>query len=246
MYEGSRDRRRTARKEGGSERVNETTQRTTARPRRRPPGTSPILSYGSAFLAVTVVAAGWRIWVLEKQVDGLEAANTSYAEELLRTRREMSDALVRGAAARAVDERDAQALRARHPDEAELLSTILSLAREGVTWSETGDNRSTGFHSAAFVGHVLRATGHTMGFLELASDPAVSRDKLFQNLRYKASPAVGDLVFYPGDMVLFYFADRNGRPFVVGMTPRGIRALSPDFVEPLGFREFRFAGRVRS
>jgi hypothetical protein len=85
-----------------------------------------------------------------------------------------------------------------------------------------------------------------MGFLELASDPAESSQHLFSSLRYKQSPEPGDLVFYPGDIVLFYFVDRSGRPFVIGMTPRGIRALEPGFAEPLGYREFRFGGRVHS
>jgi hypothetical protein len=230
-----------------SETVNEAAPPRPPRPfRRARRETHPGLVYGFLFLIAAVVGAGVRIWVLEKNIDRLESQVGAYADQIVAMQREMSDALVRGAPRREVNERDVQALRAHHPEEAEILGVILSLQREGVAWSGTGDSRSTGFHSAAFVAHVLRTTGHTMGFLELVADASASRDRLYQSLRYKEAPSIGDLVFYPGDLVFFYLADRAGRPFVIGMTPRGIRALEPSFTEPLGYREFRFAGRVRS
>lgn len=217
--------------------------RVARRPRKE---ASPALAYGFLFLVAAVVAAAARIWVLERDVDRLQAENQAHMDHVVAMQREMSDALVRGAPGREVNERDVQSLRVRNPEEAEILSAILSLGREGVVWSDTGDDRTAGFHSTAFAAHVLRATGHTMGFLELSGDATASRDRLFQSLRYKETPSIGDLVFYPGDLVLFYFADRNGQPFVIGMTPRGIRALEPSFTEPLGYREYRFAGRVGS
>jgi hypothetical protein len=36
--------------------------------------------------------------------------------------------------------------------------------------------------------------------------------------------------------VLFYYLDREGRPFVIGMTPMGIAALEPEFATPVGYR----------
>jgi hypothetical protein len=41
-------------------------------------------------------------------------------------------------------------------------------------------------------------------------------------------------VFYPAGYALFWFVDRNNRPFVIGMTPTGIVALEPNFAERTG------------
>lgn len=229
-----------------SARVNDNPNRVSVlRPRRRRQNHNVAL-YALAILGLSTGLASWRVWHLEKSLARMEEAALALTDEIHRMRREVSEALVRGAPTRDVDERDAQALRRAHPEEGEILAQILRLRRERVAWAESANDPQIGFHSAGFVGHVLRETGHTMGFLELASDPGESSLHLFSSLRYKQTPEPGDLVFYPGDIVLFYFQDRSGRPFVIGMTPRGIRAFDPGFAEPQGYREFRFGGRIRS
>ena len=229
-----------------SARLNEDPNRVSVLGPRRRRRRNQAAFYALAILTVSTVLAGWRIWQLERTLARMETTSAALIDEIHRMRREVSEALVRSAPSRSIDERDVAALRSRSPEDADLLAEILRLDREHVGWSESGDNPQDGFHSAGFVGYVLRETGHTMGFLELASDPGESSQHLFQSLRYKESPVAGDLVFYPGDIVLFYFPDRQGRPFVMGMTPKGIRAFDPAFAEPLGYREFRFGGRLRS
>jgi hypothetical protein len=70
----------------------------------------------------------------------------------------------------------------------------------------------------------------------LLSAPASEvRYNLQQVLPPTSQPSIGDVVFYDLGYTMFYFKDENGEPFVVGMTPLGVLALRPDFMNVLGY-----------
>lgn len=117
-----------------------------------------------------------------------------------------------------IDFVDLKVIYSLYPRQAELLEVILDLRKRGVGWGLHGTTPSEGFNSPVFAAYVLRQV--SIGFNELVES---------------SSPEVGDLVVYPAGYHLFYFKDKDNRPFVIGMTPLGIVALNPDFAKPIRF-----------
>jgi hypothetical protein len=197
---------------------------------------------------ISVVLLGYAMVSLyhaNQEVLRLQQEAEALGAEVERVQSELRLVLINERHMRTVDGRDVRALRRYSPRAANVLQRILELKTGGVSWAREGADVETGFDSPSFVSFILREMDLTMGYLKLGDDPYSSSNILFQNLRYVAKPDVGDLVFYPAGYVFFYFQDRRGRPFVIGMTPRGVRALDPKFAEPIGFRNFWFAGTVR-
>jgi hypothetical protein len=114
---------------------------------------------------------------------------------------------------------------------AALLETILKLRDKGLAWHLGGRTPEQGFDSPGFVVYVLRLQNLPGGSLERATS-----EYLLQNLPEVADPDTGDLVFYEGGYVLFYFQAYQGDPFVIGMTPFGIVPLRNDFAKIIGYR----------
>lgn len=179
-----------------------------------------------------------------QQVSALQQETGALNAEIERVELELRTALIQKRHLRPVDGRDVRALRRHSPREADLLESILNLRGGGVTWAGSGADLEEGFDSPSFVSYVLRELNLTMGYLKLGDDPHSSSRILFENLRYVPEPEMGDLIFYPAGYVFFYFQNHRGQPFVIGMTPHGIQALDPQFAEPIGFRNFWFAGKV--
>jgi hypothetical protein len=197
---------------------------------------------------VSVVLLGHAMVALygaNQQVAALEEETGALNAEIERVEHELRTALIQKQHLRPVDGRDVRALRRHSSREAELLESILDLRSGGVSWAGAGADLEEGFDSPSFVSYVLREFDLTMGYLKLGDDPHTSSRILFENLRYVPEPEIGDLIFYPAGYVFFYFQNRRGQPFVIGMTPYGIQALDPQFAEPMGYRNFWFAGTVQ-
>lgn len=124
----------------------------------------------------------------------------------------------------------------RHPREAEILRFIIELREQGVGWHLGGQAPEDGFDSPSFAEFVLRQFRLAPGGATAGLTLLEASRRLYDTLPRARSPQVGDLVFYPSGYVMFYFVDRQDRPFVIGMTPFGIVALKWDFARIDGYR----------
>jgi hypothetical protein len=117
--------------------------------------------------------------------------------------------------------------------EGRVLGKIFDLQMMGVSWHLSGQSPGEGFDSPSFAAYVLERTGVPVG--EIRPGIRLSA-QLMENLDPIEEPAPGDLLFYPGGYVMFYYEDMKGEPFVIGMTPFGIVSLDPGFDEPDAIR----------
>jgi len=124
---------------------------------------------------------------------------------------------------------------------APVLGTILELRERNIGWSLGGTDPGRGFDSPSFAAFVLREHGALPADDGAAGNDLLQRSRqLFDSLPAAEEPQVGDLVFYPAGYALFWFVDRNNRPFVIGMTPTGIVALEPNFAARAGVRRPKY------
>ena len=189
--------------------------------------------------ALETEIAGYRQDVAALQGE-LQRANDELAAakaELEDTRQHLREALDLARYTRPIDFVDLKVIYSRYPGPARALERILELREQGVGWHLGGQDPAVGFDSPTFAAYILRELGLPgAGAAPADSLPGTSR-RLFETLPPTDRPEVGDLVFYPAGYVLFQFADKDGNPVVVGMTPSGIAALAPDFARPLGYRK---------
>lgn len=113
-----------------------------------------------------------------------------------------------------------------------LILDIIGMKMEGVGWKLNGYSPEVGFDSPSFAAWLLNKN-------ELLRIEPSQRYRLPEMLPETDNPRTGDLVFYDSGYAMFYFRDRSGHPFCIGMTPLGIVALEINF----GPRLLRF-GRV--
>lgn len=118
-----------------------------------------------------------------------------------------------------LDWSDVKLLASQSPELARLLLAIR--ARRGVPF-DLSNTPERGFSSPGFAAHILQQLGRLPG----DGDPSEALSRLPSA---RGSPAPGDIVRYETGYAMFFFRDRSGRPFVVGMTPVGIAALRPNF-----------------
>ncbi len=112
-----------------------------------------------------------------------------------------------------LDWSDAKAIFSR-VEWASLLLSIHELQEAGVGW-DLSNTPERGFHSPGFAEYVLdRSFGLSLSDLERTENQ---------------HPRPGDVVVYDTGYTMFYFRDRDGIEFVIGMTPVGIVALKYDF-----------------
>lgn len=124
---------------------------------------------------------------------------------------------------------EAKVLASQIPLGGELLMHIGEYRNQGIgwAWENTPDE---GFVSPGFAGFILQEMQVVPGELSPI-------DALFTLPLTNQQPRPGDVVVYDADFAMFYFQDRDGKEFVVGMTPVGIVALSYDFgVRRVGVR----------
>ena len=196
-------------------------------------------------LVVTILPLVYVVSLLHsanQKLDDLEEKTALMHTQMEEVQHELRIALVQRRFVRSIGYRDVKAMRRRHPQEAEMLHRILELRDLDVGWQAGGISPRDGFDAPSFTAYILREFDQLMGYMDLGDDMQSGHRALFENLRYVSEPEVGDLIFYPADLVFFYFADHRGHPFIIGMTPSGIRALDAEFATAIGYRNFRFAG----
>jgi len=103
-----------------------------------------------------------------------------------------------------------------------LILDIIGMKMEGVGWKLNGYSPEDGFDSPSFAAWLLNKN-------ELLRIEPSQRYRLPEMLPETDNPRIGDLVFYDSGYAMFYFRDRNGHPFCIGMTPLGIAALEINF-----------------
>ena len=135
-----------------------------------------------------------------------------------------------------LDPVDLKDLFSRYPHASRGLELIMHLRERNVGWRLGGQNPDVGFDSPSFAAFVLQELGLLEDGFEPGESLLATSRRLFERLPPTGSPEVGDLVFYPAGYVLFFYRDRDGQPFVIGMTPMGIAALEPEFASQLGYR----------
>lgn len=97
-----------------------------------------------------------------------------------------------------------------------LLGRVLDMRSQNTRFS-TANKPGVGFNSPGFTGHVLGR---------------VARGKTVKSLPETDTPQLGDIIRYRNGFDMFLLQDARGEHFVIGMTPVGIAALSPDFGVP--------------
>lgn len=103
-----------------------------------------------------------------------------------------------------------------------LILDIIRMKMDGVSWKLNGYSPETGFDSPGFAAWLLNKN-------EILRIEPSRRYRLPEMLPETDNPQIGDLIFYDSGYAMFYFRDRYGHPFCIGMTPLGIAALEINF-----------------
>ncbi len=103
-----------------------------------------------------------------------------------------------------------------------LILDIIGMKMEGIGWKLNGYSPEEGFDSPSFAAWLLNKN-------DLLRIEPSQRYRLPEMLPETDNPRIGDLVFYDSGYAMFYFRDRYGHPFCIGMTPLGIAALEINF-----------------
>ena len=103
-----------------------------------------------------------------------------------------------------------------------LILDIIRMKMDGVSWKLNGYSPETGFDSPSFAAWLLNKN-------EILRIEPSRRYRLPEMLPETDNPQIGDLIFYDSGYAMFYFRDRYGHPFCIGMTPLGIAALEINF-----------------
>jgi hypothetical protein len=120
-------------------------------------------------------------------------------------------------ASHAINPDDLKAIIVRNPPPAENILEAILESRDVAKWNLYGNSPEEGFNSPNFANYILKRSG--------ISAPSLEGGETTD------TPRPGDLAFYPGGTVMFYFRDANDQPFVIGMTPLGVLSLNPDFAK---------------
>jgi hypothetical protein len=103
-----------------------------------------------------------------------------------------------------------------------IILDIFDMKYSGVGWKLNGYSPEVGFDSPSFAAYLLNK--HSLVQID-----ASQRYRLPDLLPETDNPQSGDLIFYDSGYAMFYFRDRYGHPFCIGMTPLGIAALEINF-----------------
>jgi hypothetical protein len=177
----------------------------------------PILLAGILlwFTSVRVIHARQEVARYQKSINEY-VKRVSELEERLRQSTSYVEHIVQ------LDWSNVKYLHSRYPRQAELLERIIMLKEREVKWKLGGSSPEEGFDSPSFAAYLLDRVG-------LLRIPFSERYRLRELISPTSEPEVGDLIFYDTGYTMFYFKDRRGEPFCVGMTPAGIVALEIRF-----------------
>lgn len=213
------------------------------------------------FTIIPIVIAAILIWYTSNrinyyldQTNKLKKTNQELAENLARTEKKLkeialqlmgTEAILKDATdfqkfIHPIDFVDMKHISSRYPNQARALKLILDLRGQNVSWYLGGVSPNVGFDSPTFALYILSELN--LPGRKITPGPSLLKTsrKLFEILPQASQPEVGDLTFYPSGYVMFYFQDKNNRPFVIGMTPFGILALDPEYAKPTGYRRISY------
>ena len=130
--------------------------------------------------------------------------------------------------------------------ERDTLEKIIAAMIDGVQWRIDGRQPETGFDSPGFAMYILSGCTTRDKPPQCNIDEAFeahrggvqsSAQQLSSSLDETDTAQLGDLIFYEGGYVMFFFQDGTGKPFVIGMTPFGILPLEPNFAKQVAIRK---------
>jgi uncharacterized small protein (DUF1192 family) len=181
---------------------------------------------------------------VEAKLSATERRLSVTQKQLVQAERQLKATTNLARYAHPVDYRDMKDVANTLPSSAATTLFDVLLATENeIPWKLNGRTPSQGFDSPGFAYYML-TDGLSIGTsLVIPIKPEQSaREHLCGKLRRVSKPLPGDLACYLGGYTMFYFKDAKGEPFVVGMTPKGVVALDPDFA---GSPDYHFAGISR-
>ncbi|MBN2351783.1 MAG: hypothetical protein JXD23_04365 [Spirochaetales bacterium] len=133
---------------------------------------------------------------------------------------------------------DSKKLAFRDPTPFELFELIRHLGEKDLTWDIKNLPPGKGFNSPGFAAYVLDRMGVKV--------PAnATSEQLLKFTQPVSSPMTGDLAFYDGGFVMFYFKKTKGVPFCIGMTPVGVISLEVNFgARLIGYGRVKYPRRA--
>jgi hypothetical protein len=156
----------------------------------------------------------------KKESDRLKIQLTESNQKLLQLESQIRESADLVQFLHPIDFADAKNLYNTSPKLGDLLAEILQLKDRNLHFS-FANNPQDGFTSPGFAGYILQKLRR----LPQGMPP----DAALRTLPAAAEPQLGDIVQYETGFALFYLKDHRNQPFVIGMTPKGIAALKPDF-----------------
>jgi len=189
--------------------------------------------------------AGYAGFVLGPKVNKLMQEKVELSNQIASMTAQLQESTNLLRNARNVTLMDAKQLMSYEPCQARVLARTLELRDQNVRWKVGGVNPEQGFDSPNFAAYVLNSEGllpEQQLKPEASAGIAREQARLMTMLPSEGNPSDGDVVFYKTGYTMFYFTGvglQEGVPlaergFVVGMTPFGVVALTPDFAQRIG------------
>ena len=120
-----------------------------------------------------------------------------------------------------------------YPAQGDLLNYVLVLQERGIPYNGNGFSLTEGFNSPNFTVYLMSECGLINPDYGVESGPQSMLRVIDEN-----ELSIGDIVFDASGSgySMFYFELTGGEKFLIGMTPAGILAVTPDFIlEPTYF-----------
>lgn len=119
-------------------------------------------------------------------------------------------------------------LASEYPAQADLLNFVLTLQQRRILFNGDGFSERDGFNSPNFTVYVMERCGLITPGYGAESGP----QSMLQVIDDPAELSIGDIVFdeLGSGYSMFYFESIAGEKFLIGMTPAGILAVTPDFI----------------
>ena len=121
-----------------------------------------------------------------------------------------------------------------YPSQVNLLNFVLTLQERRIPFTGDGFSEREGFNSPNFTVYVMESCGLITPGYGAESGP----QSMLSVIDDPAELSIGDIVFddLGSGYSMFYFELTDGQKFLIGMTPAGILAVTPDFIlEPKYF-----------
>jgi cell wall-associated NlpC family hydrolase len=173
-------------------------------------------------IGIKINDATTQLTKLQQEQTTLQQQNTTLQKQNANLQGQLKESLVYAKHIYSTDWINMKLTALSNPSQFKLFETVRQLSQQSVTWNAYGSTPEQGFNSPGFASYVLNEMGIS------TPHPATS-DALRAQFESTSQPQVGDLIFYGGGFVMFYFKANQGHPFCIGMTPVGIVSLEINF-----------------